>query len=45
MFTVESGMPLNAKKGHKGELTSLSGLRDLLGKEEAAETKDKGEDA
>lgn len=41
VFTIESGMPLNAKKGHKGELTSLSGLRDLLGKEKAEETKDK----
>ena len=45
MFTIESGMPLNAKKGHKGELTSLSGLRDLLGKEKAEETKDKDEEA
>ncbi len=39
VITVDSGREVTETKGHKGELTSLAGLRALLRKEPPAETK------
>lgn len=37
MITVESEREVSETKGHKGELTSLSSLKSLLGKPPANE--------
>jgi hypothetical protein len=34
VFTIESGREASEQKGHRGELTSLAGLRNLLQKSE-----------